>query len=247
MSKERQKYELLRILIESQDSIGASTLCQMLKCRNLNVSSATVGRILNEFDFEGLTVRLGYKGRILTDLGREQFLEYRRKMEFEEFSAKLYEAVNETDPENLINILVARRGIEREIAKLAAEQATKEDLAEIRAAYQIHFDSVKSKKHRMITSENDVFFHRAVAKASKNIILASTYDFIWQNGRLSPIMEYVRISVGGAIAVDHGRILAAIEAGDPEQAQEMMTVHIDSLINDVNKYWQTKKRATRGE
>ena len=241
MSKERQKYELLRILVESKDSIGSSTLCQMLRRRDLNISSATVGRILNEFDFEGLTVRQGYKGRVLTDLGREQFLEYRKKMEFEEFSSKLYEAVNETDPESLINILIARRGIEREIAKLAAERATKEDIAEIKAAYQVHSDSVKTKKHGMITSENDVLFHRAIAKASKNIILASTYDFIWQNGRLSPIMEYVRISVGGAIAVDHGKILAAIEANDPDEAQEMMMAHINSLINDVNKYWKEKK------
>jgi len=242
MSKERQKYELLRILMESKESIGSSTLCQMLRHRNLNISSATVGRILNEFDFEGLTVRQGYKGRVLTDLGREHFLEYRRKMEFAEFSSKLYEAVNETDPASLINILIARRGIEREIAKLAAEQATAADIEEIRAAYQIHLGSVKSKKHGMITSENDVLFHRAIAKASKNIILASTYDFIWQNGRLSPIMEYVRISVGGAIAVDHGKILAAIEAKDPDLAQEMMMAHINSLINDVNKYWREKKR-----
>lgn len=242
MSKERQKYELLRILIESKEPVGSSTLCQMLKRRNLNISSATVGRILNEFDFEGLTVRRGYKGRVLTDSGLEHFQEYRRKAEFEEFSSRLYEAVNETDPESLINILVARRGIEREIAKLAAERATAEDLEEIRTAYQIHFDNVKNKKHGMITAENDVLFHRAIAKASRNIILASTYDFIWQNGRLSPIMEYVRVSVGGTIAVDHGKILAAIEAKDPDLAQEMMTAHIDSLINDVNKYWRKTKQ-----
>lgn len=240
MSKERQKYELLRILVDSQDSIGSSALSQMLRRRNVHISPATVGRILNEFDFEGLTVRQGYKGRVLTGEGREQFLDYRKKIEFEEFTSKLYEAVNETDPESLINILTARRGIEREIAKLAAERATPEDIEEIRAAYQAHFDSVKSKKHGLITSENDVLFHRAVAKASKNIILASTYDFIWQNGSLSPIMEYVRISVGGTIAVDHGRILAAIEAKDPDQAQEMMMGHINSLIKDVNKYWQEK-------
>jgi len=197
---------------------------------------------LNEFDFQGLTIRVGYKGRVLTDLGREKYLEYKGKVEFEEASSKMYNAVIETDPKNLIDILIARRGIEREIVSLAAQNATEEDLVEIRKAYQVHFDSAKNKKYGGITSENDVSFHRAIAKASKNKILASAYDFIWQNGKLSPIMEYVRVTVGGTIVVDHGQILAAIEDKDPERAQDMMIKHINSLINDVHNYWREKEK-----
>lgn len=243
MSKDKQKYELLRILIDNDDSIGSFTISQILKQRNVNVSPATIGRLLNEFDFQGLTVRIGYKGRVLTDFGREKYLEYKNKVEFEEASSKMYDAVIETDPGTLIDILVARRGIEREIVSLAAEKATAEDLVEIRKAYEIHSNSAKSRKYGVITAENDVTFHRAIARASQNKILASAYDFIWQNGKLSPIMEYVRVSVGGTIVVDHGAILAAIEARDPERAQEMMIRHINSLITDVDNYRREKEGA----
>jgi DNA-binding FadR family transcriptional regulator len=86
-------------------------------------------------------------------------------------------------------------------------------------------------------------FHQAVAHASKNDVLSAAYDFIWQNGKFSPVMEYIRISVGGKMAVDHSRILEAIIAKDAVLAEQLMVMHIDGLIDDANKYWGHVPRA----
>jgi len=84
-------------------------------------------------------------------------------------------------------------------------------------------------------------FHQAVAAASKNMVLIATYDFIWQNGKFSPLMEYVRTAVGGKLVNDHEKILDAIAANDPHAAEQAMVAHIEGLIGDVDKYWNAEK------
>ena len=107
-------------------------------------------------------------------------------------------------------------------------------MADLKKVYKIQR---KDAVNGIISSDNDVLFHQAIARASKNKVLAAAYDFIWQNGKLSPVMEYIRTSVGGTISVDHGKILEALIVRDPDLAEKRMMEHIDSLIIDVNNYW----------
>ncbi len=96
---------------------------------------------------------------------------------------------------------------------------------------------MKAARRGALLPEHDVAFHRAIAKASKNKVLAAAYDFISQYGKLSPVMEYIRKSVGGTVAVDHAKIVDAIAAGDSHGAEMAMVAHVESLIGDVEKYW----------
>lgn len=240
--KEQIEYELLRILSENEQPIGSSTLSLMLKEREIECSTATIGRMLGEFDYLGLTERLGYRGRMLTSAGEEQLNALQRRQDLTEYSSLFYSSVDAKSKDNLVDVLIARRGIEREIARLAALNATEEDILRIRQVLEQQTEKAATGR---VSSESDVKLHRAIAAASKNKILAAAYDFIWQNGRFSPIMEYVRTAVGGTIAVDHGRILSAIEARDPDAASEAMGAHIDSLIEDVNNYWQQAEKGKK--
>jgi len=232
--KEKMEHELLNILTDSQDPMGSVTLSLLLKERDLDVSGATVGRMLSEFDHKGHTIKHGYKGRVLTQRGFRRLDELKTKQRISEFSSRFYESIDAESRENLISVLTARRGIERESARLAATRATEEDMADLKKVYKIQR---KDAVNGIISSDNDVLFHQAIARASKNKVLAAAYDFIWQNGKLSPVMEYIRTSVGGTISVDHGKILEALIVRDPDLAEKRMMEHIDSLIIDVNNYW----------
>lgn len=237
--KDQIEYELLQILSENEQPLGSSTLSFMLKERGIEISAATIGRMLGEFDFLGLTERQGFRGRMLTHAGNERRNELQHRHALATYSSIFHASVDTQSKEDLIDVLAARRGVEREIARLAALNATEDDIRYIQEVYELQSEKAASGR---ISSENDVIFHRAIAAASKNKVLAAAYDFIWQNGKFSPIMEYVRTAVGGKVAVDHGRILSAIAAGHSTEAEQAMVAHIDSLINDVNQYWQQAQK-----
>lgn len=236
MLTQREEYErnVLRILAESTEPVGSVSLSLTLAERNVDISSATVGRLLSELDRRRLTAKQGYRGRTLTAAGRDRLTELELMRELAEASSKFHKSIDVDNKNDLINVLTARRGIEREIARLAAIHATDEDIQAITDAYNIQ--SVDVARGR-VSPENDVAFHRAIGRASKNSVLAAAYDFIWQNGKFSPVMEYIRTYVGGTISSDHRKILEAIIARDSEGAEQAMVRHIESMIGDVNRYW----------
>ena len=236
MLTQREEYErnVLRILSESKEPVGSVSMSLTLAERNIDISSATVGRLLTELDRRSLTAKRGYRGRTLTATGLQRLNELELKREIAEASSKFHKSIDIDNKNDLLNILTARRGIEREIARLAAINATPEDIQAITDAYNIQSVDVA---HGRVSPENDVAFHRAIGRASKNSVLAAAYDFIWQNGKFSPVMEYVRTYVGGTISSDHRKILEAIVAKDSEGAERAMVRHIESMIGDVNKYW----------
>jgi len=232
--KEMLEYELINLLTDEEKPKGSVILSLLLRENGFNVSGATVGRMLSEFDHNGLTTKHGFRGRLLTGKGLDRFSELKSKQHMNEVSSKFYNTVDADNKHNLINVLIARRGIERESARLAAINATPKDIANISKAYRLQS---KDAADGVISADNDVLFHLSIAKASKNTVLAAAYDYIWQHGRFSPVMEYIRSSVGSVIAADHKKILDAIIEKDPEEAERCMAEHIDNLISDVNKYW----------
>ena len=231
---EKTEFEVLNLLTNIQDPMGSVTLSLLLKEKNLNASSATVGRLLTKFDHQGLTTRHGFRGRVLTDTGLKKLKELKGKQHLAELTSKFYESIDAESKDNLIEVLIARRGIEQESVRLAAARATKEDIQNLKKVYsQQTNDVIKG----INSADTDLLFHQAICKASKNKVLVAAYDFIWQNGRFSPVMEYIRIAVGSTIATDHGKILNALLERDADKAVKYMVSHIDSLISDVNKYW----------
>ena len=242
--EEKTEFELLSLFTEALEPMGSHTLSLLLEQKQLNVSSATIGRMLVRLDHQGLTTRSGYRGRVLTDAGLKRFKELKNKQHLADLTSRFYESIDAESMDNLIEVLIARRGIEQESVRLAALHATKEDLQNLKKLYKIQYkDAVKGH----VAADTDVLFHQALCKASKNKVLAAAYDFIWQNGRFSPVMEYIRIAVGGTIASDHGKILNALLERNANKAVKCMAGHIDSLIRDVKKYWSLSQKKGRGK
>ncbi len=121
-------------------------------------------------------------------------------------------------------VMEARQILEVAIAQLAAERATEEDIAAMRAtirrAEEAHGDS-------MISGEASVNFHLALAEATHNEVLALMYktvrDLYLETARqtqMTPESAENRLQ-------DHRRILESVEQQNPELASELMAEHIE--------------------
>jgi len=232
--KDNLAYEALRILGDRKEPLGSGVLAQLLDAGGVEVSEATVGRLLSDMDRQGLTAKVGFQGRVITDRGRQELDRIERSRHRITYGSRFLDTLEPQRKDDLIDILVARRAIERELARLAAIHATD---AEIGLMEAIIREQEEFSARNIMTAEHDVKFHRLIALAARNKVLAAAMDLIRQDGQLSPTLEHIRTHVGGKLAIGHSRILRAIRERDPAAAERAMIEHIESLIADVQKYW----------
>jgi GntR family transcriptional regulator, transcriptional repressor for pyruvate dehydrogenase complex len=118
----------------------------------------------------------------------------------------------------------ARRVLEMGAARLAAERATGEDLATMSEEVAGMFASMQDPQAFLV---HDVSFHRAVAMASHNPVLAALVELV-----STMVYERRRLTVERArdlkeSAEMHRRIYAAIRERDGERARLAMSQHLD--------------------
>lgn len=234
--KEKQEYLILLIINQSDSPVGSGHLSRELKNYGREVSEATAGRILAQFDSKGFTNRVGYQGRTLTTLGVSRLKELEDKRTRTNQGLEFFKVLETRSPEELIDILVARRVIEKELARLAAIHATEEEVKELWYIQRLQQERVEHLRGE--AGEQDVAFHRIVAKAARNKVLEGAMELIRQDGQLAPVLEYIRKEVHSVVSLDHANVAKAIEAHDPEQAEKAMETHIENLMRDVKKYWK---------
>lgn len=112
----------------------------------------------------------------------------------------------------------ARLLLEPALAALAAQRATPEQAAAMRAAIG-GADQVAA----------DVLLHRLIAEASGNALLAAMLESLSGLGRSSRSLTAGRPGVHGRTAGDHAAIVDAVERGDPEAARAAMTAHLERI------------------
>jgi GntR family L-lactate dehydrogenase operon transcriptional regulator len=240
--KEKLECEVLRIMADSGKPMGSGLISQSLAERGYVLSEATAGRLLCELDRKGFTQKMGFQGRLISLIGQQRLAELQLSEERSKYGFRFLNSLDSNGKGDLIEILVARRAMERELARLAAINATD---AQIKLLRDIYLEQERHVSQKLVTAEQDIRFHRLIANAAKNKVLASALDLIRQNSQLTLVLEYIRTKVQSRVAVEHARIMRAIEARDPEKADQAMVEHLESLIRDVESYWsqvQVKNR-----
>jgi DNA-binding FadR family transcriptional regulator len=121
----------------------------------------------------------------------------------------------------------ARRLVETETARCAADRRTDSDLAEIAKAITDHEAAVADGRPAV---EPSVRFHVEVAEAAHNEVLAGFVgSFAHLLGERGPILEeipgYREWEIG-----QHRSVLEPIDAADPELAAERMRAHLDAVV-----------------
>lgn len=235
MEKKQLQCSILSILSKAEDPVGSGYICEYLKLQGYNISEATVGRILRELDIKGYTQKIGFKGRSLTLLGKEKLIELETEKDIHHYGRELISAIKATGLEELLEILTARKVIESQLAKLAAQCITDEEIVEVQRLIdrqQMHVELGQS------IAQDDVDFHNIIARIARNRVLETAMALIRQHGQLSPIFEYIRKEVKSGVVLDHKEIYEALAKKDPEAAEKAMVKHITNLEADVIKYWE---------
>lgn len=121
----------------------------------------------------------------------------------------------------------ARRLVEVETARLAAERRTEADLAEMARALEDHAAALAK---GALAVEPSVRFHVEVAEAAHNEVLVgfvrSFGEILSQRG---PVLEEVSGFRDWEIE-QHRSVYEPIEAGDPDLAVERMRAHLDAVV-----------------
>lgn len=141
--------------------------------------------------------------------------------------------------DDLMNLMMFRRGIEIVAARLAAMKATEEDIHKMQA----YFDYVDGKE---ISTDDYAYatssFHYQIAEASKNDILKSMLEIInWII--TSKMADFQAFRKDNAESLYYHRmVFMCIKNHEPDEAAYMMDRHMEMLIQRVVAYIEYKKQ-----
>jgi DNA-binding GntR family transcriptional regulator len=125
-------------------------------------------------------------------------------------------------------LLDVRELLEGATARLAARAATPEAVATLRATWQEGAEAVESGDvARTVAANND--FHAAVAELAGNTVLAELSEIVGR--RVRWYYRQVAPARGHESWAEHAELVAAIEAGDEDQAAALARVHTERTRN----------------
>ena len=230
----RDEAKLMRVFVAHTEPIGARLASRELQSQGLSISEATVSRLFSKLDARGYTRAVGRKGRVATAAGRARAEGALRDAAT---SARLNHALEIQEVDQLIDLLHARRGVEREATALAAERATEEDLAALRANVEQYRTSV-AKRGADSSLGND--FHRLLTKAAHSPLLETMAALILNErmDSLEPVLLVITSGHGtiGTAPEEHVAIIEALERRDGAAAQRVLTEHLTRLITEVEEF-----------
>lgn len=222
--------------------IGQGALSLLIRKQGISTSTPTVGRKLQELEDAGLVRKVSVEGRVITDSGLQVLGELKADAQLRESAERLLETLKRDDKSYIFDLLRSRMIIESETAALAAQKAT---ITQIRLMESIVSSQAKKIAEGELGVEEDVSFHSEIAQSSGNLILHSLVGVLRNHQRYNLIITSMRAVVGTKLVVEHTAILDAIKARSPESARDAMRSHLESLINDLNKYWVNRAAVHR--
>lgn len=142
-------------------------------------------------------------------------------------------------------LLAARRVVEGEVAYMAAEIASDEQLASIREALvRMERDPAPYRLSR----NWDRIFHTRIAAATNNTVFVTLVDNIWK-AMLDPLFEmlsqYARLPEHQRMTLnDHGAILACLDRHDAKGARKAVQnhmSHVEEILSQADELASTGK------
>lgn len=229
---------VLECIRDAEGPMGSWSLVEYLEEKGYKVSSASIGRILYRLEKLGYVEGQGNKGRIITKAGLKAIARAKAYDSMDKHRKDLEKLINSKVLEDFVMVLQARKAIERETARLAAENMT--DARKKKLEALLEEQKAKASRGESI-AEVDIAFHREIAAASHNSALLSLYGILAMMGQQSELFEYMRSKVDSTYRQAHREIFDALCDHDSDAAERCIVRHLDSLIEDVTKYWDHVK------
>jgi DNA-binding FadR family transcriptional regulator len=148
----------------------------------------------------------------------------------------------------LAQYLECRRVLEVEAAGLAAERAMKDDLERMsRALARMEESSSRppSQAAEELFHESDIGFHQALIAATGNRALGGLVERI-HSALLLARYPLARPQYRQERALpEHRRIMAAVASGDPAEARQAMSDHLDTVARYLGEHRGSVRRRRR--
>lgn len=236
----------LNCLAESEMPVGARRLSEVFRAQGANLAEATTGRFLRRLEEDGYAEQVGVRGRILTQLGLRRRNELSQRAVLNDRAAQVTEAIDPETVAGLLDLLYARRAVESEAARLAAEKATDGEIAAIVEAGHSYVDCMNQGVDNRLELAHEL--HRLVGEASHNKVLAALIALLvdQSNDRFARLLDEFVVSAGtiDSSGHDHSSIGQALARRDPQATEEAMRRHLDGLIAVVETYRSRFPQAT---
>ncbi len=156
-------------------------------------------------------------------------------------SRPLLWAFTGTDHEELRDIMEAREFLERDLAGLAAERATEEEIEVIGQAVKQMRECV-SKGESIL--EQDMAFHLAIARGAHNEVLRNAVQLLRNLMKQWLMLKLLIPQVPGKVLKQHEAIFQAIKERNGDAARAAMWAHLEETAELVAQV--VKKRGKSG-
>lgn len=220
----------LKELRAATGPVGARYITARFAATGLDVSESTTNRLLRRLDELGLTRSNGRKGRGLSPLGRS----LADRFAFQDVRGEGLEALAVTTLADLQDLLVARRGVERETVRAVVASATDDEVRRLGAI----LDGADLGPIPDRDTAPGIRFHLALTVFTGNRSLAALGKILLDDDahEHERLLDVLTASTGGrgTSSNEHREILAAIMARDSEAAETVMVRHLDRLIAAAN-------------
>jgi GntR family transcriptional repressor for pyruvate dehydrogenase complex len=157
-------------------------------------------------------------------------------------SRPLLWAFTGSDHEELHDIMEARTIIEENLAGLAAQRGTEEEIANIGSTVQLMRDSMARGDSIL---DADLAFHLAIAAAAHNELLQNAVQLLRNLTRQWIQFKLLMPDVPQKVLKRHEAIYRAILQRKAAAARSAMRLHLEETMNLVNKVVESYKASAR--
>lgn len=226
----KEEIKILTAIKDSEIPVGATYLSSIL-----NISPASIGRKLLEFEEHGLLKKISNKGRVLTKEGID-YIEHQEQLEDKlSVAENIIVGAKEGSLESLQEIMMIRMLLEPFSVELACENVSDKALHELDV---INMENLYVIKNGEMGNKQDLNFHLTIARESGNRTLFQILQLI-----LTQDNAYSRISeVAPQVTIkqveEHSKILDAIREHDPANAKKAMEEHLKRVISDIQNHYR---------
>ncbi|MDL2253864.1 FCD domain-containing protein [Ruminococcaceae bacterium OttesenSCG-928-I18] len=225
MAKKISTEKLLQKIEDFGTPVGAIYLSQ-----EMDVSQATIGRLLKDTEDAGYLERIGNKGRQLTAEGRV-FLQDQKNVQSKKRTANsLINYVANTSPEKLLEILQARKLLEGFTVRHACMNVTDAHLTELDDIMMEHIAEIRCGG---LGNEQDLKIHLTIAKISGNMTIYQVLKLILTEDNAYKVLPSVDDSVRKNQMIQHSDIIQMVKEHNADRAEQAMQDHLDSVIENV--------------
>lgn len=209
--------EILDLIVNQQFKPGSKMPGEREFAEYLGISRASVREALQILSFAGAVEIKPGSGTFVSE-NMDAVWELRKK----------YNLIIIEKGQEYLKVCECRKIYDPPITKLAAQNATEKDKADIHTSY-MQMEKLLSEERQRDFRIEDLNFHKLIAKATQNEIIYESYSFI-----LDHFLETEHLKKYGQIVIQqHKEILDAIESKNPQKAERCAYKHIDTIAQNL--------------